>query len=59
MQMDAISRFFFQLDVNCGSLHVRYESPCERLAQLDQLQAIFSIFAIIFGVNPSVCITAL
>ena len=30
-----------------------------RLAELDQLHAIFSIFAIIFWVNPSVSIAAL
>jgi hypothetical protein len=30
--MDAISRVFFQLDVNYGSLHFRCQSPCVRLA---------------------------
>jgi hypothetical protein len=30
--MDAISRVFFQLDVNYGSLHFRCWSPCVRPA---------------------------
>jgi len=42
-----------------SSLTLKDPSNSQTLTQPDQLQAIFGIFAIIFGVNPSVSIAAL
>jgi len=51
-QMNAISRVFFELDVNYGSLHFRCASPCVRLAtprsELGQFDSRD-------GIGPNVC----
>jgi hypothetical protein len=50
-QMNAISRVFFELDVNYGSLHFRCESPCVRLDPRSEMGQFDSRD----GIGPNVC----